>query len=403
MATRVIMPKLGMSMEEGTILRWLKKEGDAVRQGEPLLEIETDKVTMEVEAPASGIVLQICVAEGDVVPVTETVAVIGEAGEPLPDGDGESAQAPSAPRAEGAEATGEPAPPVPESPWTPGDRIRATPLAKTLARERGLDLSGMTGTGPFGEIKARDVEGRVSLPSTEDAPLAATTKRSDTVRREPIRRIIAEDKSCDAPGAATATRYVQADVTDLTAMLKGINETQQTRISLNDTVLWAAAMVLREYPDLNVTVEGQKRVYHRGVHLGVTLPTDRGAVTPVIRNADRLTLKEMSRAVRDLMKSAAEGTIEPGACEGAAFTAEFMEGAGLTAVTPILNSAQVGAIGIGSAEEILRRVNGAVEDRRTITIGMSVHCRVVGRSPSARALNRLKFLLEKPFVLVVLW
>lgn len=367
MAVDVIMPAMGAAQETGRLVRWLKQEGEAVVEGEALMEVETDKSVVEVEAPASGILARVAASPGDDVPVGRTIALILRPDEaPSPSGE--------APRG----ATG---------------RKPASPAARRLAVEKGVDLARVTGAGPEGAVLARDV-----LSAASGASAAVPSDPAvGSVTFHRMRRVIGERM---ARSKQTAPHfYLNMDV-DMTAVEVRRSELRQQGVrpapSINDFVLGAVSRALSESPAMNAvwTDRGVERFAE--VDLGVAVTLEDGLVAPVIRNADRLGLRELARRSRELASRARSGKLAPADCEGGAFTVSNLGMFGVDSFAAIINPPQSGILAVG---RVAPRVVPRGEDiavRPMMTMTLSADHRVVDGAIGARFLQRVKQHLEEP-------
>ncbi len=441
MATEIIMPKLGMSMEEGKIARWMKSEGDAVETGEPLFEVETDKVNMEVEALVSGILLKILRDPGEVVPVTEIIGYMGDAGEKWVPGENELTEKEhpeknKIPKKDHSAQTSQEF----DKPIDPGTRVPATPAARRIAAEKGLDLSAVQATGRHGEIIARDVEKAIAVSATplarkiankEGIPLSAirgtgiggritkedVLKALDTTEKavmaaqdgeRPIRkkmtgmrRIIADRMLQSHLQAPPVTQHMRADVTDLLALRKQLNEIAEDRISLNDFAMKATAMALREHREMNVSVEGDDLVYHPEINLGMAVALEEGLIVPVIPEADQLSLTDLSRTTRDLATRAREKRLGPDEVTGGTFTVSNMGAFDLFAFTPILNPPEAGILGVCTIEKQLQMKGDKIEERSLMGLSLTFDHRAIDGAQSAVFLGKIRTLLERPLEILI--
>ena len=395
MAYPVIMPKTGMSMEEGTILRWLKKEGEEVAKGEILLEIETDKTSMEVEAEASGRLLAILRREGEVVPVTQTIAWIGQPGEAWSEG----ADASPAPAAMSAPVAAAPeAAPRPEAalPLVPGE-VPATPAARRRARELGLALDGMSGSGPFGAVRLRDLAAAgpgPESPAPRGAPAAGRPL-------EGMRKAIAEKmvRSWQVPSPTLITRV---DVTELEQTRRSLNAAGELRIGFTDLVLKAAAAALGEHPLLNSSLQGERIVLHGEINIGLAVALEDGLAVPVLRGADRLSLRRISETTRQLAALARERRLTREQSSGGTFTVSNLGRYGITAFTPLLNVPESAILGVGAIQEVLRfDDHRQVVARQVLELSLTHDHRHIDGAPAALFLQAVRRLLENPLALLM--
>jgi pyruvate dehydrogenase E2 component (dihydrolipoyllysine-residue acetyltransferase) len=318
------LPDLGEGLTEGEVARWLVAEGDVIAEDDPLVEIQTDKTTVEIPSPASGTVLRILVAEGQVAPVGSVLVVIGSAGEQL--------LRPVAPRPDSTEDA-EPA--VAAVPPEPVAAVRATPGVRRLAHELGIDLALVAGTGPGGRVTEEDVRHAVAASPPGDAGAAAG--RGADGRREPIRgirRLIVEHVSRTHREIPAVTYVEECDFTDVDRSL------------VVPLVLHAAARALRAYPELNARLEGEEIVYLDRYDLGLAVQTDQGLVVPVLRSCDTVGLDEIAAEARRLSEAARAGTLRPEELRDSTFTVTSAGKLGGIVVTPLINHPEVAILGI---------------------------------------------------------
>jgi pyruvate dehydrogenase E2 component (dihydrolipoamide acetyltransferase) len=377
MARGVIMPKTGMTMEEGTVVRWLKRPGDTVTRGEPIAVIETDKVTMDLEAEDSGTLLSVVHGDGEVVKATEIIAWVGEPGETI---DAPSSScAVSAQPAELAHVSAAPPP-------TARNRPRATPSARRLAAAAGVSLSALRGTGPEGAVRARDVEAWAAEARREapaGAPMTGARKR------------IAEKMLRSHQTIPAVTLVARADVTELAEIRDKINAGDRPRLSFTDFIIRAAALALREHPVLNSTIRGDRVVPQADITIGVAVALPDGLMVPVIREADTLTVRRISECRSDLAERARRGTLKADECTGGTFTITNLGMYGVTEFTPLINEPESAILGVGAIEEVLRRgPSGNIESRRIVSLCLTHDHRHIDGAPAAMFLGRVKAFLE---------
>jgi pyruvate dehydrogenase E2 component (dihydrolipoamide acetyltransferase) len=391
MAYPVIMPKTGMSMEEGTILHWLKKEGDAVAKGEILLEIETDKTSMEVEAEADGRLLRILRQEGEVVPVTQTIAWIGQPGEPLSEGTPVPNTAPPAPAAPA------PASPPAAAPAVPG-KVPATPAARRRAGVLGLPpaaLPGVAGTGPFGAVRLRDVEAAGTRAPAATAPAAGGRPL------EGLRRAIA-DKMVRSWQVPSPTLITRADVTELAETRRAINAGGDLKIGFTDLVIKAAAAALGEHPLLNSSIEDGRIVLHAQINVGLAVALADGLVVPVLHRADTLSLRQIAERTRELAALARERRLAREQASGGTFTVSNLGMYGITAFTPLINVPESAILGVGAVEEVLRFDDRRqVVARQVLELSLTHDHRHIDGAQAALFLQAVRRLLENPLALLM--
>jgi len=434
MATEVVLPKLGLTQDEGTIVRWVKPEGSHVTKGEPLFEVLTDKATIEVEAPASGVLLQILVPEGGTVPVATAIALIGQPGERAAEGAAPLATGRSAvpPRAAALDstasaATGATAAAVPGTTAAGDGRIRVSPRARALAASHGVDLHALRGSGPDGRIIERDVQRAVEAGGTRGATavshtasLAAAAARAPAVSPAEaavrpavsarLRAIIARRMTESLHGTAQLTLVTEADMAAATALREEVGAELErrggVRPTYTDLVVRAAAVALRDHPRLNARWAEDGVRLLPDIHIGVAVALDEGLMVPVIRHADRTTLAQISSALRDLSERARSFRLKPDEMDGGTFTVTNLGMYDVDAFTPILNPPEAAILGVG---RVHRRPVAAgrgadddrVEVRPVMALSLTFDHRVVDGAPAAQFLQRVKHVLEHPYLLLL--
>lgn len=359
MPTEVVMPQMGESIVEGTITKWLKKPGDKVQRDEPLFEISTDKVDAEIPAPASGVLQEIKVSEGNTVQVNTVVGVIGDGGGPAAPAQA-SAPAPSAPAAK-KEAPAPPPPAAPAAEASDESDVRSSPLVRKLAREHNVDLARISGTGTGGRVTKQDVldyvEGRSSTraPSAPAARSAAAPAPSvipgDLVPMTQMRKIIAQRMIESRRTSAHVHCMFEVDMTrivNLRNKLKGSFEQRHgARLTFMPFFVRAAIIALQKYPIVNASVEGENIRYHRHVNAGIAVALDWGLIVPVLKNADELNFLGLQRGITDLGERARNKKLMPSDIEGATFTITNPGQFGAVFGLPIINQPNAAIMGVG--------------------------------------------------------
>ena len=434
MAKLVVMPKLGLTMTEGLVSRWLKAEGDAVKEGEPLFEVETDKLTNTIEATASGTLLKILAKEGDTLPCLAGVAVIGEPNEDI------SELVPgAAPKAEAPAPAAAPAAPA----KAPGGRVVASPAAKKLAKELGLDIALVPGTGPGGRITEEDVKkfkaapppppeppkpapepgpkasplaakaaaelgmdlkdvphkgGRIlaaDILAAVSAPAAEEGPREEVKRMNGMRKAIARNMQNSHMTSPTVTFNLGCDVTEL-AKLRARLKADDIKVSYTDILVKLVAVALREFPLLNCSVDGDNIIYKNYVNMGVAVALDNGLVVPNVRDADKKGLREISAEVKELANLARTGGLPMDRLSGGTFTITNLGMYGIESFSPIINQPEVAILGVNTIVEKPVVIDGEICVRPILNLSLTADHRVVDGSVAAQFLQRVKKLIECP-------
>ena len=399
MATEVILPRLGQGMESGTIVRWLKSEGEPVEKGEPLFELDTDKVTQEVEAEAAGVLLRIAVAEGEV-PVGQTVAFIGAVGEDVPEAT--MAEPPAAPGNKLSQAREEETAPPPAAvsePSTNG-RIKASPLARRMARERGIELAGIHGTGPDGRIVAEDVErAEAGAPSAAGNTLLQAPVAAGEVERVPltnIRKTIAR-RLTEAWQIPVFQLQASADMTRVNALVARLRERDpDVRITVTDVLTKVCAQALMRHREVNAEFTEDAILLHPSANVGLAVAAPQGLVVPVIRSAERLSLTEIAGVRVDLVGRARENKLRAEDLEGGTFTISNLGMYAVERFTAVLNPPQAAIVAVGATEERVVPFAGETAVRPMVTLTGTFDHRAVDGAPAAAFLQTLKESLEDP-------
>jgi len=393
-ATEVILPRLGQGMESGTIIRWLKSEGEPVEKGEPLFELDTDKVTQEVEAEAAGVLLKIAVSEGEV-PVGQTVAFIGTQGEAVP----EVAAAVSQEAAEPREATRpEPAAQHEAAVAAGNGRIKASPLARRMARERGLELSAIRGTGPDGRIVAEDVE-RAEAGAPVAPRAAAAAVPVGEVERVPltsIRKTIAR-RLGEAWQIPVFQLQTSADMTRVNALVARHRERDtDVRVTVTDVLTKICAQALIRHREVNAEFTDDAILLHPSANVGLAVAAPQGLVVPVIRTAERLSLVEIAAVRSDLVGRARENELRAEDLEGGTFTISNLGMYAVERFTAVLNPPQAAIVAVGATEERVVPLDGGTAVRPMVTLTGTFDHRAVDGAPAAAFLQTLRESLEDP-------
>lgn len=413
MATQVTLPRLGQGMESGTIVRWLKAEGDTVDRDEPLYELDTEKVTQEVEAGVSGVLLRIIAGEGEEIEVGKPICVIGEPGEEVSAADDGSAPAAAEPGA-GAEPEPEPEPaaagpppaataseaPAPEAePPRPsgGERLKASPLARRIARERGVELRRVAGTGPDGRIVAEDVERTAAAPAWEQKPVPVTAG-SEVVKLTSVRRTIARrlSEAWQAPHFAISMSADMRRAIELRERLVEVTPEGAPRPTYSDVLTRICAAALLRHPDLNAHFEDDSVRIFQTANVGLAVAIPHGLVVPVIRHVETLSVAEIAAARADLVARTRENRLQPDDLEGGTFTVSNLGMYGVERFFAVLNPPQVAILAVGSIEERAVVAGGEVAVRPQLELTLSCDHRAVDGATASEFLRTVRELLEEP-------
>jgi pyruvate dehydrogenase E2 component (dihydrolipoamide acetyltransferase) len=444
MATKVFMEALSPTMEEGRLVKWLKNEGDAVKSGEPLAEVETDKAIMELVARGDGILRKRLIAENESRPVGQLVgviagkdenidAILAEAGgatteaAPAKSEKAESQPLEKAAQPAAAKAAPSAAPPAPSAPPAPprpsappsapavseagnGGRARSSPLARRIASERGLDIRSMQGSGPGGRIIKRDIEAAATgaaagaaAPSTHRAaaPRAEGGADYEDVALTQIRKTIAKRLSESIGPIPTFYLTAEFDLSRAVEMREAMLELgDEFKVSINDILLKAVATALAQHPEVNAHWLGDRIRKHHRVHLGMAVATDDGLIVPVIFDADQKRLSEISREARELAKLARDRKLKPEQYTGSTFSLSNLGMMQIDQFTAIINPPEVGILAVGTAEDQPVIDNGELRTRKRVRVTMSCDHRAVDGAVGARFLVTLRRLVENPLMLV---
>jgi len=448
-ATEILMPKWGLTMKEGKVSKWLKEEGETVTKGEPLLEVETSKITNNVESPDDGTLFQIVVKAGETVPVQTVLAVLAKEGE-TPE------KREAVVRSEAGQLAGDAVKDAGKE--GPAEFIPATPVARRLAREWGIDLAGVAGSGPSGRITESDVryfkeKGGDTSPgkavNAADSALSAARQagidialvtgsgpggritKADVLRAispaaqqksasevcpaspvagtviplEGMRRIIGDNMMASLQNAAQLSVFVEFDATRMVLfrdkVRKKYEEQSLPKISFNDIIAMAVCRALANHPMMNSRLTDQGIELCKGVNLGIAVALDNGLVVPNVKSADTLGLLEMAVKIRELAQKAKENKLTMDEIQGATFTISNVSMLGVDGFTPILNPPETGILGVGRAVEKPAVYEGKITVRTLMTLSLTFDHRVVDGVPAMQFLRNLADYLEDPVMMMV--
>jgi pyruvate dehydrogenase E2 component (dihydrolipoamide acetyltransferase) len=417
MADFIVMPKLGLTMTEGTIRDWQVKEGDVISIGDLIFEIETDKITKSFESPQEGTLIKILIPDG-IAKVREPVAIIGQAGEDVSD------MLPISTDSRTEDTAPTIAPEIVTPTQAKGGKVKISPKAKRLAETLGVDYTAIAGSGPGGSISAEDIEQAAAQPKA--TPMAAIradqlgvdlkeVKADERIRKGDVERHVAssevftkepmsrmrqiisarmkESQEISAPVNFT----VSVDMTEIRKLRKDLES--KKKISYNDLIVMILSRTLRDFPLLNASVEGNEIVYHQAVHMGIAVALEEGLMVPVLRDADTKTLSQISDETAELAASCRDMSINPDLLEGSTFSITNLGMYGIESFTPIINQPNVAILGVNAIEEkhIIRADEVLI--RPMMKLSLTADHRIVDGAVAAQFLKKLKERLEQPALL----
>jgi pyruvate dehydrogenase E2 component (dihydrolipoamide acetyltransferase) len=418
----VTMPRLSDTMTEGTVASWLKKVGDKVEEGDILAEIETDKATMEFESFYEGTLLHIGINEGESAPVDSLLAIVGNAGTDVSavveahKNGSLSAAAPSEKKEEKKEEKQETPATTTETTQTvstSGGRIFASPLAKKIAKDKGINLADVKGSGENGRIVKKDVENYTPAAKVE-APVAAATstpsavtsfsiageEKTEEVKNSQMRKAIAKALGNSKFSAPHFYLNIEVDMDNAMASRKTINAIPDTKISFNDMVVKACAMALKKHPQVNTSWTDDTTKYHSHIHVGVAVAVDEGLVVPVVKHTDALSLTQIGASVRDLAGKARNKKITPAEMQGSTFTVSNLGMFGIESFTSIINQPNSAILSVGAIVQKPVVKNGEIVVGNTMKLTLACDHRTVDGAVGAQFLQTLKTYIENPVTML---
>lgn len=421
MVYELLMPQLGLTMEEGTVTTWLKQEGDAIKVGEPILEITTDKLTNEVISEYDGTLLKIVAQEGEDIPVKGLLAYIGQPGEAV---GGAAAAAPAAEAAPAAAQTPAAAPAAIPAPAAAanGARIRISPLARKTAAKLGVDYTGIAGTGAAGRIRQCDIlaaaeaqkAAAAAAPAAVAAPEAPAAKpaaksaglelmEGDTViKLAGMRKVVSERMWASHNEIPPVTQNIKVDVTELMKFRKMLLETTGKKYSVNDLILKATAKCLRAHPEMLVSMDGNQIIQRAHVNLGMAVALDGGLIVPVIRDADKMGLDELAAAAKDLATRAKENKLGADEYKGSTFSVSNLGMFGIETFTPIINQPDAAILGVCAIQdELALDAEGNVCKKQVMRLSVTLDHRLLDGAVVAKFQMDLRDLLQSPMSILL--
>lgn len=404
MAYEVLMPQLGLTMEEGTVSQWIKHEGDAVKTGEVILEITTDKLTNEVVSEHDGVLLKIVAQEGEDIPVKGLLAYIGQEGE---------AVGGAAPAAIVAPAAAPAAVPAPTHVVAAGKRIRISPLARKVAGKLGVDYAALAGSGPAGRIVVKDIydaaDAKKAVPVAAPAPVAPVAANAsvasslelmegDTVAKlSGMRKVVAQRMLQSHTEIPPVTQNTKVDVTELMKFRKMLMATTEKKYSVNDLILKATAKTLRKHPEILVSYDNGQVIQRAHVNLGMAVALDAGLIVPVIRDADKMGLDEISATAKDLATRAKENKLTADEYKGSTFSVSNLGMFGIETFTPIVNQPDAGILGVCAVQdELIMDDEGNICKHQVMRLSFTYDHRLIDGAVAAKFIMDLRDLLQTP-------
>ena len=407
MAAEIRMPQFGVSMETGTIAQWCKAEGDPVKVGDVLASIETEKLTNDVISEVDGVLLKIVAPEGEDVPVQGLMAYVGQPGEVLPGG---TAAAPAAPAAGSA-----PAVQSAEAPQPSVGRIKASPLARKIAVKLGVDFAQVTPGGTSGRVRADDVRAYAAqapaapapapIPAPAPATPAAPAELADGDTAEKLsgmRKVVAQRMLQSHTEIPPVTQNTRVDVTELMMFRKMLQSETGNKYSVNDLILKAVAKCLRKHPEMLVSFDGDRIIQRAHVNLGMAVALDAGLIVPVIRDADKMGLDDLSAHAKDLATRAKTNKLTPEDYQGSTFTVSNLGMFGVDSFTPIVNQPNAAILGVcASHDELVMDDEGTITKHQIMQLCLTYDHRLMDGAVAARFGMDLRDILEKPMGIIL--
>ena len=409
MITRVVLAKLSPTMEEGTIVKWGKQEGDKVKVGDVLAEIETDKANMEMEALGAGVLRKLLVAAGGKAPVGALIGVIADAGEDIA---AVLAEASSAAAAQPARVSA-PAPvaaaAAAAAAHAAGGRVKSSPLARAIAAQKNVPLAAVAGSGPGGRIVKRDVEGYIAAPAPARATAAVarpavavpSVPPGTAIPHSSMRRTIAKRLSESAFTAPHFYVTVEIDMDAAVSLREQLLRAEQVKVSFNDLVVKACAKALTRFPTVNASWTGEAIQTHAEVHVGVAVSIPDGLITPVVRNADRKHVADISGEIKDLAARARDKKLKPEEFIGSTFTISNLGMFDVTEFTAIINPPESCILAVGAVRKLPVVKNDQVTVGQRMKLTLTSDHRVVDGALAAQFLGEVRRLLENPVSLLI--
>jgi pyruvate dehydrogenase E2 component (dihydrolipoamide acetyltransferase) len=402
----MIMQRMSVAMEYGVILKWLKKEGESVKKGEPVVEIFGEKNEFELESPADGVLLKILCEVNDEIPISEPIAILGEKGEDVPD------IKPRKLNEVVSSPTLQPAPVTPSKSTAsvekvkstlPSGKIKASPRAKKKAKELGIDLSFIQGTGPGGRIVEKDVVvGQSSVGVTQPIQDDDRRKVRKTEMMSPLRRTIAR-RMTQSSQNPHITMITEIDMTEVVSLREELNQRVQKshgiRISFNDIIVKAVADTLEKFPKFNATLSGNELYIFDDIHIGVAMATEDGLIVPVVRNANKKSITDISLETKALFGKAKKGDLAPDELTGSTFTVSNLGPFEVDLFIPVINPPETAILALGQIKKKPVVIDDMIAVRHVMMASCAVDHRILDGAPAGQFLKSLKDTLESPFMM----
>lgn len=409
MAVEVVMPKLGMAMKEGTVSIWNKGVGDPVEKGEPIASVSSEKIEIDVEAPAEGTVLKITVPEGEGVPPGTVICYIGNQGEEV--AAGLAVEEVRKPEVQAEDPGNEKTEPISRMNRT---RVKISPVARKMAEAANLDVETIKGTGPGGRISKEDVEEAIKNAATTQAdpkkeasetPSKPLQELIEQVPVSGIRKVIAGRMYESLQKTAQLTINIKVDVTDLLALQKQIAQTVQNRyeqkLTVTDFIARAVVLSLQKHGQMNSAYIDDKIHLFKSVHLGMAVALEKGLVVPVIRDAESLSLIDLSRNIKTVAQKARQTQLTHEEMQGSTFTISNLGAYGIEHFTPVLNPPETGILGVGAVYDAPTYIGEKLERRSILPLSLTFDHRVLDGAPAAAFLQTIKQFLEEPITMLL--
>ncbi|WP_419887248.1 dihydrolipoamide acetyltransferase family protein [Neobacillus niacini] len=408
MAVKIEMPKLSLTMSEGTVLHWMKKVGDPVKKGDAIVEVSSDKEVCELDAPEDGVLLDVTAKEGESVACHTVLAYIGQPAETVQVKETSSEAANNGNHIEAARDSNPSSRTITSS---PSEKVKISPVARKMATEAGLDIQSIVGTGPNGRISKEDIEKAIQEAGNreekrETPVLESAIKEAVSVEnseKRPVigmRKVIAKRMQESLQQSAQLTHHMKADITELLSLKKKtallVEKQHNTKYTLTDFIARAVVLSLQEHKQMNSAfIEEEIHIYNH-IHLGIAAEVENGLVVPVVSHADSKSLVELSQSIKELSQLAKTKQLKSNQMRGSTFTISNLGSYGIEYFTPILNTPETGILGVGAAQETPVFVGDQVQKRILLPLSLTFNHQVLDGAPAAQFLQTLKNYLEEP-------